>query len=318
MRSDAPVKLVENISVENFFLEAKEALKLKIVGGEKGLNALIRDKTLNRPALALTGYWKHFGHRRIQLFGAGEMGYLRDLNEDAQYNVLEKMFQKHIPCILISRNLAPTKPMLKLACEKNLPLIRSSLTTRDVATIATLVLEEKFAPSTMEHGTMVDIKGIGTLIRGDSGVGKSECALSLVARGHSLITDDVVPIKLLNETELIAISPELNRGYMECRGMGIINITDLFGIGATRLKQRIELVITFVDWTPEIEEDRIGLEDNFYEILGRSVPHSVIVVRPGRDLAQLVEIASMVEALKQNGHHPALEFNERLITRMSQ
>lgn len=236
------------------------------------------------------------------------MGYLRDLDDNVQYDVLVKMFKKHVPCILISRNLAPTKPMLKLSREKNLPLIRSPLTTRDVATIATLVLEDKFAPSTMEHGTMVDIKGIGTLIRGDSGVGKSECALTLVARGHSLIIDDFVPIKLINETELIAISQDLNRGYMECRGIGIINIIDLFGIGATRLKQRIDLVVTFVNEGSDIEEDRVGLEKNFYEILGKRIPHSLIVVRPGRDLAQLVEVAGMFEALKQNGHNPALEF----------
>jgi len=161
------------------------------------------------------------------------------------------------------------------------------------------------------------VKGIGTLLRGKSGVGKSECALALIERGHSLVADDLTYIKLINEKELVGSSSDLNRGYMECRGIGIINVTELFGIRNVRLEKRIDLVVTFIEWTVETEEDRTGLEQNYYELLGTKVPHIEIYVRPGRDLARLVEVAAMVRAARIMGHDSAKEFNERLIEHMS-
>ena len=315
--SDSPIKTVSGCPVNEFLKTGQESLKLKVVAGTPGLRAVIRDKTLNRPALALTGYWKYFGNKRIQLFGAGEMAYLRDLKKENQMTVLKEMARRKVPCIIISRNLAPTRTMYKLAEEKKLPLIRTCMNTRDFAATATLVLEELFAPSTVEHGTMMDIKGIGTLIKGSSGIGKSECALHLIDQGYSLIADDAVHIKLLNERELMATSNELNRNYMECRGMGIINIADLFGIGATQLKKPIQLVITLKEWAPGMVEDRTGLEENFYELLGQAIPHIIIPVRPGRNIAQLVEVAAMVQALKIAGYNPAQKFNERLISHLA-
>jgi HPr kinase/phosphorylase len=183
--------------------------------------------------------------------------------------------------------------------------------------LATLCIDNEFAPSTTEHATTLDIKGVGVLLRGSSGVGKSECALALIERGHSLVADDLTDIKLLDERELMATSRPLNRGWMECRGIGIINIAEMFGIKSLRLQKRVDLVVSLQEWTPDVVEERTGLEENFFEILGMQVPHIELYVRPGRDMARLVEVAALTFALKKMGHDPAKDFNDRLIAFMS-
>ncbi len=313
MPSRTTLKIVESISVREFYESFKDELKMHLVYGSEGLDKRILEKSINRPALVLTGYLKHFAFKRIQLFGAGEMSYLRDLSEAKQTQSLETIAEKKIPCIVLSRNLAPTKTLISIAQKFKIPLIRTPLTTKIFITEATVLLEEKFALQTTMHGTLMDIEGIGTLLRGDSGVGKSECALALIERGHSLVADDLVYIKQLRDKELTGTGPEFNRGYMECRGIGIINIAELFGIRSVRLDKRIDLIITFSVWEPGMHEERTGLEKSSYEILGIQVPHMKIPVRPGRDMARLAEVAAMVQALKMIGHDSAKEFNERLI-----
>lgn len=310
-------QVVHNISVERFYENCKDDLKLHPVTGENGFKALIHDNSLNRPALALTGYFNYFAAKRVQLFGAGEMGYLREQTEADQYRITKEILDYKPPLICISRNLAPPKPMLKAVEESSTSLMRSPLTSRDFTNTATIHLEQMFAPRLTEHGTMMDIKGIGTLLKGDSGVGKSECALALIERGYSLVADDTVKIRLMNERELMATGSELNRGYMECRGLGIINIAELFGIRAIRLEKRIDLIVNFIHWTEGVEEERTGLDQQYYTILGQEIPLIELPVRPGRDLARLVEVAAMVQALKKTGHDSAKEFNERLIQVMT-
>ena len=183
--------------------------------------------------------------------------------------------------------------------------------------LATLCLDNEFAPSGTEHATTLDIKGVGVMLRGESGVGKSECALALIERGHSLVADDLTVIKLLDERELMASSRALNRGYMECRGIGIINISEMFGVKSLRLEKRIDMVISLKELTPDSVEERTGLEENYYEILGMKVPHIELFVRPGRDMARLVEVAALTQALKKMGHDPAKDFNDRLISFMN-
>ena len=190
--------------------------------------------------------------------------------------------------------------------------------SKDFTAEATVLLEEFFAPRTTIHGTMMDVHGIGVLLRGSSGMGKSECALALIERAHSLVADDHAHVRLMHETDLVAKSSDLNRGYMECRGIGIINVTELFGIRAIRLEKRIELVVSFIEWEPGMVEERTGLEQNYFEIHNIKVPHVEIPVRPGRDLARLVEVAAMVQALKNIGHDSANTFNNRLIKNMMQ
>lgn len=313
----AQPKFVESVPVESFLKAADGSLHLNLVAGEKGLSRSIRDKSMNRPALALMGFFKNFGYKRIQLFGAGEMAYMREIPASRQLEVMSRMVEKKIPCIVVSRNLLPT-PAMETMCEKSgTPLFRSSLTTKDFSAQAMLLLEDLFAPQVAEHGTLMDVKGIGTLIRGESGVGKSECALALIERGHSLVADDLVYIKLENERILTGRSSELNRGYMECRGIGIVNISELFGIRSVRLSKEINLVITFEEWKHGMDEERTGLEHDVFEVMGIRIPHMVLPVRPGRDLARLVEVAAMVQSLKRMGHDSAKEFNDRLIAFMA-
>ncbi|MDX2108883.1 MAG: HPr(Ser) kinase/phosphatase [Verrucomicrobiota bacterium] len=307
----------DKITVKSFFEQYQQQLKLSVVAGENGMHRSIRDKSINRPALALTGYFTNFASRRIQLFGAGEMAYLRDVDENKQMEIMWGIASKRIPCMIISRHLTPTKAMVEVAKVFKIPLLRSSLNTRDLLGTATILLEEFFAPRVTLHGTLLDVRGIGTLIRGESGVGKSECALALIERGHSLVADDVVHIKQMGERELMGSGPILNRGYMECRGLGIINVAELFGIRSVRIEKRVEFIITFQEWRQGMEEERTGLEREFYTILDIPVPHIKLPVRPGRDMARLVEVAAMIEALRQIGHDPAKDFNDRLIALMN-
>ncbi len=313
----ASEKIIECISVREFYEACKEPLDLELICGEENLDQMIREKSLNRPALALTGYFRFFANRRIQLFGAGEMGHIRDSDPEVIEKVLCQIARKNIPCIIISRNLAPTPVLLKVARQFNIPLFRSTLKSKTLTTEATLILEERFAPRQTMHGTLLDIRGVGTLIRGESGIGKSECALALIERGFSLVADDLTYLRLLRDHEVVGKSSDLSRGYMECRGIGIIDVAKLFGVHSVRLEKRVDLIITFVTWSPDINEDRTGLDQKHMEILGQKIPHSIIPVRPGRDMARLAEVAAMVQALRLLGHDAAKEFNERLIRKMS-
>jgi len=198
-----------------------------------------------------------------------------------------------------------------------LPIFRTPMITMNFVNAATLCIDNEFAASATEHATTLDIRGIGVMIRGDSGIGKSECALALIERGHSLVADDLTCIKLLDERELSASSRELNRGYMECRGIGIINIAEMFGVKSIRLEKRVDLVVSLREWSPDVIEERTGLEENYYNILGVKLPHIEFYVRPGRDIARLVEVAALVQALKSMGHDPAKTFNDRLIAQMA-
>lgn len=311
------IKVPEEISVREFFEMFKDALQLELLAGDSGLDRMIYEPSLNRPALAITGYYKNFASKRIQLFGAGEMAYMRDLSESRQREVLDEMIDHSIPCIVISRNLAPTKAMLELANARNIPLIRTKMKSKEFSSDVFVRLERLFAPRMSIHGTLMDIQGIGTLIRGDSGIGKSECALALIDHGHSLVADDHVYCVKVNDQSVLGRGHELNRGYMECRGIGIINVAELFGIRCVRKEKSIDIVVTFVEWQPGVVEDRTGLETNYFDILGIPIPHFIIPVRPGRDMARLVEVAAMVQALRQMGHDGAKTFNDRLIAHMA-
>ncbi len=312
-----PVKRIDGISVRDFLEKHRELLKLEVVAGERGLRRIIKEGSVNRPSLALTGFYKYFANKRIQVIGAAEMTYLRSLTKEVLIERFNTMISKGIPCLIIARNYNPLPVMLDLAEKRSLPILRTSMITMNFLNAATLAVDGEFAPTTTEHGTMMDIKGIGTMIRGSSGVGKSECALALIERGHSIVADDMTRIKLIDERELTASSMELNRGHMECRGIGIINVGEMFGVRSVRLEKRIDLVISLIEANAETEEDRTGLEQLYYPILGIDVPHIELYVRPGRDMARLVEVAAMVQALKQLGHDPAKEFNDRLIAFMA-
>ncbi|HYC72466.1 MAG TPA: HPr(Ser) kinase/phosphatase [Opitutaceae bacterium] len=312
-----PAKAIQGITVAHFYEIYATKLRLELITGEAGLHRLIREGSINRPALALTGFFKYFANKRIQVLGAAELTYLKTLSQRQQIEIFQEMVKRHIPAIVLTRNYNATHPMLAVAQEMKLPLFRTPMITMNFVNLATLCIDNEFAPSSTEHATTLDVKGIGVMIRGDSGIGKSECALALIERGHSLVADDLTQIKLLDERELMATSRDLNRGYMECRGIGILNIADMFGIRSVRLEKRIDLVVTLREWTPEVIEERTGLEENSYEILGIKIPHIEFYVRPGRDIARLIEVAALVQSLKKMGHDPAKDFNDRLIAHMA-
>ncbi|MDA0343001.1 MAG: HPr(Ser) kinase/phosphatase [Opitutae bacterium] len=316
MKSSLP-EYIESISVRDFYESFAERLLLRLVTSRKTLSrSTIRERSLNRPALAVTGYFKYFASKRIQLFGAGEMGFLREQNKSQRVRVLEEMAAKRIPCVVISRNLAPTPEMIEVFERFGIPVFRTSLASKAFTTEVTVLLEERFAPRTTVHGTLLDIRGIGTLVRGDSGAGKSEAALALLERGHSLVADDMVRVKLLSDHTPVGFCDEMSRGFMECRGIGIINVEELFGIRFVRIEKKIELVVTFTEDLKDSVIDRTGLDRKTFEILGAPVPHMEIPLRTGRDMARLVEVAAMVQAARQLGHDSANDFNQKLIKKM--
>ena len=310
-------KTHEEISVGKFLEVFKDSMQLELLAGAEGLENIIKEPSINRPALAITGYFKNFAAPRIQLFGAGEMAYMCDLPQERQMSVLRKMAELKIPCIVVSRNLDIVPAMESVANEYKIPLLRTKMKSKEFSSEFIVRLDRMFAPTTSIHGTFIDIQGIGTLIRGDSGIGKSECALALIDKGHSLVADDYVNCVKVNDHKVLGRANELSRGYMECRGIGIINVAELFGINCVRLEKSIDIIVSFIEWQKGVVEDRTGLETKYFDILGIPIPHFIIPVRPGRDMARLVEVAARVHALRTMGHDGAKTFNDRLIAHMA-
>jgi len=308
----APVKA---ITVEHFFQTHGNGLQLKLVAGAAGLSRKIRETTVNRPGLALAGFFEFFANKRVQVIGRAENTYLKHLPAQERAARIKAMFDKLIPCLIYARNIHPCHETIQVAETEKVPLFRSPLVTMKLINAATIMMEKDFAPQTTELGSMVDIAGVGVLIRGKSGIGKSESVLALIERGFSLVSDDVTRIRL-HEGQLIGTCPDVTRHHMEVRGLGIINVASVFGIGSIREQKHLELIVSLVDWHEVDEVDRIGLEDEFYDILGVKVRHVTIPVRPGRDIARMIEVAALDSKLKSMGCNTAQEFNNRLIARM--
>ena len=316
--SKSKTQAVESIAVREFFATYGEQLKLRLVTSDKTLSrSTIKEKSVNRPALAVTGYFKYFANKRIQLFGAGEMAFFREQSVARRKTVIETMVAKRIPCVVVSRSLAPTPEMVDVLEQAGVPLFRTPLSSKAFTTEVTVLLEERFAPRTSLHGTLLEIRGVGTLIRGASGAGKSEAALALIERGHSLVADDLVKVKLLSDHTPIGFCDPLSRGFMECRGIGIINIEKLFGNRFVRIEKKIDLVVTLIEEAVNAEPDRTGLDRKYFQILGFDVPQMEIPVRTGRDIARLIEVAAMVQAARQFGYDSADDLNEKLLRKMN-
>ena len=248
--------IVESIAVRQFFKDYGEQLCLRLVNSEKTLGrSTIKERSVNRPALAVTGYFKYFANKRIQLFGAGEMAFFREQSSARRKNVMEAMATKKIPCVVVSRNLAPTPEMIDVLEKYGVPLFRTSLSSKAFTTEVTMLLEGRFAPRSSCHGTLLDIRGIGTLIRGDSGAGKSEAALALIERGHSLVADDIVKVKLMSDHTPVGFCDEISRGYMECRGIGIINVEELLVFDLYGLRKG--LIWWLLSWKTRIQLNQI-------------------------------------------------------------
>ncbi len=309
-------KSVPVVTVESFYAKHAATLQMKLEGARIGFHRKIREPTINRPGLALAGFFSYFAEKRVQVLGAAEYTYLKSLPPKLRIKRFRDMCAQKIPCIVISRGFRLDPAVLATAVAEKIAVFRTPMITMKFINAATIALEDDFSPTITEFGSMVDILGVGVLIRGASGIGKSECVLGLIERGHSLVADDVTRITSLEGRELIATAPDLTRNHMEVRGIGIINVANVFGIGSIRIEKRLDLVVTLQDWHELEEVDRIGLDRELYEILGLKVPHVTIPVKPGRDIARLVEVAALDQKLKGLGQNSAVEFNEKLLNLM--
>ena len=305
------------VTVERFYTQQASALELRLMAGANGLKRIIREPTVNRPGLALAGFTKYFASKRVQVIGAAEATFLKSLNKTERQARYADLFSHKIPCVVFSRNLRPDRQFLKAAERADVPIFQCPLITMKFINLATLALEMMFAPRGTEMGSMVDILGVGVIVRGESGIGKSESVLALIERGYSLVSDDITKVMLIDGREVMGTSAELTRNHMEVRGIGIINIAAMFGVKSIRLEKRVDLVVSLKPWEEVPDVDRLGMEDQYVEILGVKIPHIIIPVRPGRDLARLIEVAAFQTKLKLSGYNPAKELNDRLLAKMA-
>jgi HPr kinase/phosphorylase len=307
----------DTVTVERFYTENTSALELRLTAGAAGLKRIIPEPTVNRPGLVLTGFTKYFAHKRVQAIGNAEAYYLKSLPPGERAKRYDLFFSHRLPCVVFSRNLKPDKFFLKAAEENDTPIFQCPFITMKFINLATIALEMMFAPRGTEMGSMVDILGVGVLIRGESGIGKSECVLALIERGYSLVADDITKVTLVDGRNVVGTSAGLTRDHMEIRGIGIINVAAMFGVKSIRKEKRVDLVVTLKQWENVTDVDRVGMEQEFVKILGAEVPHITIPVRPGRDLARLIEVAAFQTKLKMSGYNAAKELNDRLLAKMA-
>jgi len=303
----------KGITVNEFYEKLKKKLRLRLIAGSKGIDRPITVAELNRPGLALAGYCDYFADKRIQVLGKVEMTYLEKMEPHLRYERLKIIFGKKVPCIVLARRMKPSEELLSIAQEHNIPVIRSPYMTMKFINQATLFLEDSFAPTITYNGDEVEVFGVGVLIIGKSGVGKSETTLGLISKGHRLVADDIVRLKLVESNYIIGEGAKITRHFMELRGIGIINVQTLFGVGCIKERKRVELVVSLEKWNSEKEYERLGIESEYIRILGFKLPHITIPVRPGRDVISLVEVAALNYRLKKLGINPAQELNNKLM-----
>ncbi len=267
---------------------------------------------INRPALQLSGFYEYFDHDRVQIIGNVEMGYLDSLSEEEKYFTLERLVEHEIPCIIFSRNREPEQRFIDLAAKNGVPILVSAQTTSDLMAEVIRWLNVELAPTISIHGVLVDVYGEGVLIMGESGIGKSEAALELIKRGHRLVSDDVVEIRKVSDDTLVGSAPGITRHFIELRGIGIIDVKTLFGVESVKNTQSIDMVIKLEDWNRDKEYDRLGLEEQYTEFLGNKVVCHQIPIRPGRNLAIIVESAAVNYRQKKMGYNAARELYNRV------
>ena len=304
-------------TVRDFYERHQQALDLHLVAGQRGLLRVIREPTVNRPGLVLAGFTKYFAQHRVQVLGNAEMHFLKSVPEADRNERLARLLSYRVPCIVFCRGYRPDGGFLEMAERSNLPVFRSQQVTMRFINQATLLLDVLCAPQGTEMGSMVDIQGIGVIIRGAAGVGKSECVLGLIERGYSLVADDITHLHVSGGQHVIGTAHRRIREFMEVRGIGIINVADMFGVKSIRTHKRVDLVVTLKPWDEVANVERVGLDQEKIPLLGIEVPHVTIPVAPGRDLARLVEVAAFLVKLRLAGHNPAKDLETRLLADMA-
>ena len=287
-------------------------LPLELLAGRTGLDRLITNPHVQKTGLALAGFQDYLMPGRVWIFGHSEIRYLESLDEVACGRTVQTTLSKDIPCLLVTGGLTPPSELVLAAERLGRPLLRTSIAAPTAIAKLSSILEDSLSERTVIHGVLMDVLGLGVLIVGESGIGKSECALDLVVRGHRLVADDTVEVRRRAETDLMGSCPDLTRHHMELRGIGLINVMELFGVASIRANKRVELVVKLERWDPAREYERLGLDSQWYEILGLRVPFVLMPVAPGRNLANLVEVAGRNQLLRARGHHPARALAERL------
>ncbi len=312
-----PVNRKRHIAVARLMDRMAEDLELEVLAGYQGMGRPVLISDVNRPGLALAGYLEYFANDRVQILGNTETHYMERLSASELGARLAAMFAFEIPAFILSRKLEPRRIFLDMCNRRGIPVLRSTRRTDEVISHIILFLAEEFSPETVVHGTAVDCYGVGVVIVGPPGIGKSETALELIERGHRLVADDVVTLRKRREDFLYAETNPVIEHHMEIRGVGIIDVKSIFGVGCVRNSKRIGLVVELEEWRQDIDYDRTGLMEEHVELLGVRINHLRIPVRPGRNIAIIIEVASLNHRLKELGVHPAMAFNERLIQIMN-
>ncbi|MDI1432794.1 HPr(Ser) kinase/phosphatase [Polyangium sorediatum] len=309
-----------SMSVRALLADPGLGVKLELIAGEAGLDRIIESTRIQKSGLALVGHFHGITSSRIQIFGQTELSFLHTLDVEDRAKKLRDLFARDLCCVIVTRDARaegessaeagfPAVPELVAAAEASgTPLLRSADRSSVTITALHALLDDRLAPRVRMHGVLVDVFGVGVLLTGPSAIGKSECALDLVMRGHRLIADDVVECDFRPPGMVFGMAAHLLRHHLEVRGLGILNVKDLFGVTAIRERKRIDVLIKLVEWSKDVEYDRLGLEDRYHKILGVKVRELVIPVRPGRDMSTIIEVAARNELLKNAGHHAAREF----------
>ena len=293
-------------------LAESHSLDLEVLAGAEGLDRRITIPHTQKTGLALSGFDAYLREGRVLVFGESEIRYLESLDHDARVEVLQRILGYALPCVLVTDGFDPPAEVAIESDRAQVPLLRTRAATPEAMSRLSSVLDTYLSARGIIHGVLLDILGLGVLVVGESGIGKSECALDLVVRGHRLVADDAVELRCRAQSFVMGTCPELTRNHMEIRGLGMINVQDLFGVASTRTSKRVELVVQLERWEPGREYDRLGVDDNFYELLGIRVPMVRMPVAPGRNVAILVEVAARNQLLRSSGHHAARRLVERV------
>lgn len=289
-------------------------LPMELLAGHGGIQRAITIAQPQKTGLALSGFDAYLHGGRVLVFGESEVRYVESLSPADRRSTLERVFGHDLPCVLITGGFLPVPEILEAAERGAIPLLRTTASTPETMSRLSALLDTHLAPRGIVHGVLMDILGLGVLVIGESGIGKSECALDLVVRGHRLVADDAVELRCRAGSYLLGACPELTRHHMEIRGLGLINVQDLFGVASTRTSKRVELVVQLERWEAGREYDRLGIDDELYEMLGVRIPMVRMPVAPGRNVAILVEVAARNQLLRSRGHHAA----RRLVDRLNQ
>ncbi|MBI4547642.1 MAG: HPr kinase/phosphorylase [Ignavibacteriae bacterium] len=302
----------QSISVGFLYESNKERLRLSLLTGESGFHKEIKDKNLHRPGLALAGYVELFRYDRIQIFGNTEMCYLDQLESSQRLKSVQTLFQFDIPCIIVTNNNKVDDILLQQAQEHQVVIFQTPFETTKLIYFLSDFLDDQFSPQTVVHGSFVDVYGVGLLLIGRSGIGKSEIALDLVERGHRLVADDVVMITRKGEGILMGSGTDLVKHFMEIRGLGLLDVRSMFGIRAIRFQKRVEVVVELQEWRPDEDYTRTGLDDEGMTILNVQLPHVELPIFPGKNVTVICEVIALNYLLKHYGYDAAKEFTKRL------